>query len=66
MTRVAGQDLTVLTDNISCRVVDDRAVLRCRSCGAQDATPTVPRADFLDEVRQFIRRHRPCLFPGVR
>ena len=60
MALVAGHALAVITDDISCRLVDGTALLRCRSCDGEDAAATLPRPAFLAAVREFIHQHRGC------
>lgn len=57
---VDSLDTRLATERITCRLVEDHALLHCKGCGLGTRTRTQPRRQFLDDVRAFIRSHRDC------
>lgn len=58
----ATEALAVVTGWITCRLVDEQALIHCKQCGLGQRVNASPRPDFLQAVRSFIRvhEHRPA------
>ena len=49
-----------ITGWVTCRLVDEHALLHCKRCGRGDRVGSAPRPDFLVSVRGFVRQHEDC------
>jgi hypothetical protein len=52
--------LAAVTGWVTCRLVDDHALLHCKRCGLGVRVAAAPRGEFLLAVRAFIRSHGDC------
>jgi hypothetical protein len=54
------ESLKAITGTVTCRLVDDEAVLQCKRCGRDARVQATPRRDFLAAVRAFVADHEEC------
>jgi hypothetical protein len=54
------ESLKAVTGSVTCRLVDDRAELHCKTCGADQGVVATPRRAFLAAVRTFVDAHEDC------
>jgi hypothetical protein len=55
-----AEGLATVTGWVTCRLVADQALLRCKRCGVGSPVAAAPRPGFLRAVRDFIRSHGDC------
>ena len=58
-----GRDVDSLkpvTGWITCRLVDEHALLHCKRCATGERVGATPRPEFLSAVRAFLRAHDDC------
>ena len=54
------ESLKAVTGSVTCRLVDERAELHCKGCGADRRVAAAPRREFLAAVRTFVGEHEDC------
>ena len=55
------ESLKAVTGSVTCRLVDEHAVLHCKRCGKQVQVAAAPRRDFLSAVRRVVAEHEECV-----
>ena len=55
------ESLKAITGSVTCRLVDDNALLHCKRCGREAEVAATPRRDFLAAVRSFVGEHEECV-----
>ncbi|MDX6199973.1 MAG: hypothetical protein QOJ79_3124 [Actinomycetota bacterium] len=54
------ESVKAMTGSVTCRLLDEQAVLQCKRCGRELEVLTAPRRDFLAAVRGFVAEHEDC------
>jgi hypothetical protein len=54
------ESLKSITGAVTCRLVDDHALLHCKGCGVDGRVQATPRREFLAAVRAFVGEHEHC------
>jgi hypothetical protein len=49
-----------ITGWVTCRLVDEHALLHCKRCGRGTRVLAAPRRAFLVSVREFVHEHEDC------